>query len=85
MGAFCVKVVLVLAFIFKLWVGLVFCASLNHTLSLLSYAICLLEPFEPFMCFIRSDLGAPGLATRSKKLLGAKGIATRSKDMQGRY
>ena len=24
--------------------------------------------------------GAPGLTTRSKKLLGAKGIATRSKD-----
>ena len=25
-------------------------------------------------------LGAPGIATRSKKLLGAPGIATRSKD-----
>ena len=26
------------------------------------------------------DAGAPGLTTRSKKLLGTKGIATRSKD-----
>ena len=28
----------------------------------------------------RTVLGAPGLTTRSKKLLGTKGIVTRSKD-----
>ena len=28
----------------------------------------------------RTLLGAPGIATRNKKLLGAKGIAIRSKD-----